>query len=548
MDARIDCVLNQGSAVAFEALHQLGVGILLANEHGCITFANPTASALFAPLHPVGVSLHALLGLSGAFSGRPLTEASQDDIETLPIRAVLPDGRTIDCQTRALSGNGTLVSLLDVTNYVSGTESTGKDLLTGLADRAALRARAEVLLQRSVRTGDPAAVFCLGLDRFKVINDTLGHATGDELLGKVADRLRGSSRVGDVLARLGGDEFALVQADAQQPHGAEALAARLVDLIGRPYVIRGQAVNIGVSVGVAVLPQDGQDFSMLLKHADLALRRAKADGKGTFRFFQPGMDAASRARRVLELELRRALALKQFETAYQPQFALGPDTLVGFEALVRWRHPDRGFVSPAEFLPLAEEIGLIDQIGDWVLETACKAVASWSDRISVAVNISPLQFRGTRLVGAVKSAVRKSGLAPSRLELEITEGALLNNSESVLDTLHGLKSIGIRLSMDDFGTGYSSLSYLQKFPFDTVKIDQSFVRSSDTRQECAAIVRAVAALGKSLGLATIAEGVETPEQLERVRSAGCSAVQGYLTGRPLWPGDAKALVQKHPTG
>lgn len=544
MDGQLDCISSTRDTIAFDALDQLGVGVLIANGIGYITYANPTACTLLAPLYPIGVGLRAVLALAGAFYPRPLTEASQEDRDTPPIRAMLPDGRAVDCRTRPLGENGTIAWLLDVTNYVNGTESTGRDPLTGLADRPALRARAEMLMQRSLRIGSPAAVFCLGLDRFKVVNDTLGHAVGDELLGKVADRLRGSSRVGDVVARLGGDEFALVQADAQQPLGAESLAGRLVDLIGRPYVIRGQTVNIGVSVGVAVLPQDGQEFSILLKHADLALRRAKADGKGTFRFFQPGMDAASQARRVLELEMRRALALKQFEIAYQPQFELDPDRLVGFEALVRWRHPDRGFVSPAEFLPLAEEIGLIDQIGEWVLENACKAVASWSDDISIAVNISPLQFRGTRLVNAVNSAIQKSGLAPSRLELEITEGALLSNSDSVLHTLHELKSIGLRLSMDDFGTGYSSLSYLQKFPFDRVKIDQSFVRGSDTRPECAAIVRAVAALGQSLGLATIAEGVETPEQLERVRAAGCSAVQGYLLGRPLWPQDAKALVQK----
>ena len=392
------------------------------------------------------------------------------------------------------------------------------------------------------RGGEPFAVLCIDLDRFKAVNDTLGHPVGDALLRKVGERLSKAAREGDVVARLGGDEFAVIQVGTDQPTASEALAARLVDLIGRTYVVDGHMLNIGASVGVALAPSDGDDADALLKHADLALYRAKADGRGVFRFFETGMDARMQARRSLEIDLRKALALKEFELAYQPQVRSEDGAVSGFEALLRWRHPERGAVSPADFIPLAEEIGLITPIGEWVLRTACAEAATWPDSVSLAVNVSPVQFRGAKLVDTVTSALARSGLAPSRLELEITEGALLDNTDTVLKVLNSLRDLGVRISMDDFGTGYSSLSYLQKFPFTKIKIDQSFVRRMDDSPDCSAIVRAVAALGASLGMKTTAEGVETEAQRERIRAEGCTEIQGYLTGRPMTAADAAAFI------
>ena len=381
------------------------------------------------------------------------------------------------------------------------------------------------------------------------MNDTLGHPIGDALLRRVAERLVKAARRDDLVARLGGDEFAIVQVGAGQPEAAEALAGRLVDLVGRAYVVDGHMLNIGCSVGVALAPEDGDDPDTLLKNADLALYRAKADGRGVFRFFKPDMDAKMQARRSLELDLRRALALKEFDLAYQPQVSAHDGRVTGFEALLRWRHPERGQISPADFIPLAEEIGLINPIGEWVLRSACAEAARWPSDVSLAVNLSPVQFRGAKLASVVTNALAQSGLPAERLELEITEGALLDNTDTVLNMLNTLRSLGVRISMDDFGTGYSSLSYLQKFPFTKIKIDQSFVRSMDESPDCSAIVRAVIALGRSLGMKTTAEGVETEAQRDRIRAEGCTEIQGYLTGRPMTAEAAAALVRdREPQG
>ncbi|MFC7663388.1 putative bifunctional diguanylate cyclase/phosphodiesterase [Methylorubrum suomiense] len=393
--------------------------------------------------------------------------------------------------------------------------------------------------------GAPLAVLMLDLDRFKAVNDTLGHPVGDALLRKVAERLRNAARRDDVIARLGGDEFAILQVGqvgADQPLAAEALANRLVDLVGRTYVLDGQMLNVGVSVGIALFPDDGRLPDDLLKHADLALYRAKADGRGTYRFFEPAMNAAVQARRSLEIDLRRALALKQFTLVFQPQIRLETGEVSGFEALLRWHHPERGLISPATFIPLAEEIGVIVGIGEWALRTACREAARWAQPASIAVNLSPIQFRGGKLVETVTLVLAQTGLDPARLELEITEGALLDDTDGVLTVLNGLRHLGVRISMDDFGTGYSSLSYLQKFPFDKIKIDQSFVRGMAGSAECGAIVRAIARLGASLGMRTTAEGVETADQLDAIRAEGCTEVQGYLTGRPMPASEAFALL------
>jgi diguanylate cyclase (GGDEF)-like protein len=528
------------------ALAGLAACVLIVDSDGGIVFANGRTEALFAPLRPTDFRLAALLALSGASGGGELMSAINVGSTGRPFRIGLPDGRILDSQICRLPNACYVVTLFDVTSYVKEAELATRDTLTGLANRKAFQQRLIELFAQLERKGPPFAVVSLDLDRFKNVNDTFGHPTGDALLVMVAERLRNTMRVGDLVARLGGDEFAILQSDVAQPQSGEALASRCVDLVSRTYLIGDHVLDVGASVGVALAPADGLDPATLMKNADLALYRAKADGRGNFRFFQPAMDAEMQARRTMEVALRRALALKEFELVYQPQIDLASDTLAGFEALLRWRNPERGLVSPAHFIPLAEEIGLISQIGDWVLRAACREAASWARPVSVAVNISASQFEADKLVATVKSALEASGLQAARLELEITEGALLDHTDTVLRQLRAIKAFGVKISMDDFGTGYSSLSYLHKFPFDKIKIDQSFVRGSDSSTECAAIVRAVAALGASLGMKTTAEGVESSEQLARIRAKGCSQVQGYLTGRPLSAQAAGVLASEPP--
>jgi diguanylate cyclase (GGDEF)-like protein len=537
--APMDPPLPHGWADAYDCL---AVGVVITNREGQVVYANPRASDAFAPLQPVDFGLRTLLGLSGATGGGELAQAVEAWRPGEPMRLGLPDGRIFDSRCQPLASGGCLVTLFDITGLIQSAQLDVSDALTGLATRASFHRRLGELLA-NVRHGDaaPVAIHCVGLDKFKSVNDTLGHPVGDGLLIKVAERIRSAVRGDDMIARLGGDEFAVIQTACERP-AAEALASRLVDLLSRTYIAAGHMISIGASVGVALAPNDGDEAVTLLKHADLALHRAKADGRGRFRFFQVGMDSDMETRRLLEMDLRKALALSEFEIFYQPQVNVDTKTLLGFEALLRWRSPARGLVSPGVFIPLAEEIGLIGRIGDWVLRTACHEAAAWPSPVSISVNVSPLQFRDGKLVQAVISALAVSGLDSSRLDLEITEGALMDNTEESLNVLRELKALGVLLSMDDFGTGYSSLSYLQKYPFDKIKIDQSFVRGADHSAGSGAIVRAVAALGKSLGMTTVAEGVETEQQLDRVRAAGCTVVQGYLTGRPVPAVEAASLV------
>ena len=374
--------------------------------------------------------------------------------------------------------------------------------------------------------------FSLDLDHFKQVNDTLGHPIGDALLQAVAERIRSCVRPTDSIARLGGDEFAIVQVPVDQPADCISLASRLIATIAEPYDLNGHQIVIGASVGIALAPGDGRDFDRLLKGADMALYRAKQDARGTYRFFEPEMDARMQARRGLELDLRKALALGEFELFYQPLIHLETNRVTCFEALLRWRHPERGFVMPDDFIPLAEEIGLIGSIGAWVLKKACNEALNWPGDIAVAVNLSALQFKNGRVVLDVISALGESGLPARRLELEITETVLLRDTEATMVTLTQLKDLGTRIAMDDFGTGYSSLGYLQKFPFDKIKIDRSFVKDLLDKPESIAIVRAVSGLGNALGITTTAEGVETVGQLQKLRLEGCTEVQGYLFSKP----------------
>ncbi len=347
-----------------------------------------------------------------------------------------------------------------------------------------------------------------------------------------------------MVARFGGDEFAVVQVGQEQPAAARTLAQRIIDELNKPFLITEHQISIGASVGIALAPNDGRKAEELLRNADMALYRSKADGRGVYRFFEQEMDARMQARRRLELDLRRALIEGEFCLYYQPLVDAKSDDPTGFEALLRWQHPERGMVSPAEFIPLAEEIQLIVPLGEWVLRQACADAATWPGELGVAVNLSPVQFRSKNLINVVARALGDAGLAPQRLELEITEGVLLANDSQTLAMLHALRELGVKIAMDDFGTGYSSLGYLQSFPFDKIKIDASFIRRLSEDASSKAIVRAVTGLGKSLGIATTAEGVETSDQLSWARAEGCTEVQGFLYSEPRPASELKQVLRR----
>ncbi|GLS43978.1 GGDEF domain-containing protein [Methylobacterium brachythecii] len=416
------------------------------------------------------------------------------------------------------------------------------DALTGLPNRVLFGEHLAEALARQERSGEAALLFCLDLDKFKIVNDTLGHAAGDALLSAAAGRLVGCVREGDIVSRLGGDEFAILVRCVESPLLLHSLTLRIIDELSRPFRLDGQDCHIGTSIGVALLPQDGRDPEMLLRHADLALYRAKAAGGGTFRCFEPEMEAWAQLRRSRENDLREAFARGQLSLVCQPLLNSLGGGVTAFEALLRWQHPEHGAISPAEFVPLAEETGLINPIGAWVLRTACAEAATWPDHIRVAVNLSPVQFRNRDLVDTVKQALAESGLAANRLEIEITESVLLAEEAANLAALHALRDLGVRIAMDDFGTGYSSLGYLRSFPFDKIKIDRSFVSQVGVNAHCTAIVRAATGLGASLGIVTTAEGVETASQLAALQAEGCDEVQGFLFSRPVPAEEARSLI------
>jgi diguanylate cyclase (GGDEF)-like protein len=447
----------------------------------------------------------------------------------------LRDGRTFEIRHRPMPDSGWVATHEDITEQrrtkMKIEHMAHHDALTGLANRVLLNERLEHALTR-VHRDEMVAIHHLDLDRFKIVNDTLGHPGGDKLLKVVADRLRLLVRESDTVARMGGDEFAIVQA-AADPADASALAQRIISALSEPFDIDGHQAVIGASIGIAVGPGDGLSPDELLRNADLALYRVKNDGRGTFHFFESGMDLQMQARRVMEQDLRKALPAGEFELYYQPIVNLANNLIGGFEALIRWNHPTRGIVAPNTFIPLAEEIGLIVPMGEWVIRQACATAALWPEDIDVAVNISAVQFRNPGLAQVIISALAASGLHPARLEIEITETVLLQDKETTLATLHQLRALGVRIVMDDFGTGYSSLTYLQCFPFDKIKIDRSFVKDIVENAGSLNIVRAVAALANGLGMKATAEGVETEEQLDRITSEGCTDVQGFLFSHPL---------------
>ncbi len=446
----------------------------------------------------------------------------------------LTDGRTYSVVSKPIVEGGWLATHEDITER---QRSDGRiahmarhDALTDLPNRVMLRERLEHELKR-VKRGECLAVLCLDLDQFKSVNDALGHPIGDELLKLVADRLRGCTREPDTVARLGGDEFAIIMTQMQEPTDAASLSKRIRESIIKPYQIEGHQIVTDISIGVSIAPFDAEDADPLLRNADMALYGAKADGRGTYRFFEPEMNTRMKARRELEMDLRKALVGKEFELHYQPLVDLQSNDVNAFEALLRWNHPKRGMISPADFIPVAEETGLIIPLGEWVLKAACYEAVDWPNHIKVAVNLSPAQLNNRNLLNVVTGALAESGMPAQKLQLEITETVLLQNTFATLATLHELRKLGVQIALDDFGTGYSSLSYLRSFPFDKIKIDRSFIQDLATGTEPVAIVQAVANLAKSLNMASTAEGVETQQQMDMLMSMGCTEMQGFLFSR-----------------
>ena len=480
------------------------------------------------------LSLHHLRAFE---SDPPWTSEDSDEQAARTWKHVRADGSLIDLAiySRQLTYEdrpAVLLALMDITERKRAEARVAymaqHDGLTGLPNRNQLRQQMEEALIHARRNGDQIAVIVLGIDNFKSVNDTLGHGVGDKLLRSIGKRLRSVLREEDRLARLNSDKFAIVQSGLKRPEDAVLLAGRLLQAIHEPYLLYGQSVVVGASIGIAMAPGDGEEPERLLKNADLALSRAKNDARGTFSFFESEMDARVQSRRKIEVDLREAIQNGGLRPYYQPLIDLATGRITGVEALVRWPHPERGMIPPSEFIPVAEETGLVNALGAMMLRRACMDAVLWPEDIRVAVNLSPLQFRTGSLLSQVMEALKASGLPARRLELEITETLLLEKSSQVQATLHALRALGVRISMDDFGTGYSSLSYLRSFPFDKIKIDQSFVRDLASNRGAQAIVRAIVSLGLGLGVTITAEGVETEEELACLRAEGCHEGQGFL--------------------
>lgn len=456
----------------------------------------------------------------------------------------LRNSRVVEVTSRRLPDGGCLATHDDITSRrlaeAQIAHLANHDALTGLPNRALLNERMKEALAR-VGRGEQAALLYLDLDNFKAVNDLLGHPCGDALLRAVSERIRDCARAMDTVARLGGDEFAVLQVGSDQPRAANELARRILQAFEAPYQLDGHELHAATSIGVAVL-RSGDSLIHLFKCADLALYRAKAEGRGVVRFFEEEMDAKMQQRRMLESDLRKALNAGEFVVFFQPIVDLRDGKLQAFEALIRWNRPGHGLVAPAEFISVAEEIGAIIPMGEWVLTEACRQAMTWPEEVSLCVNLSPVQFRSRSLLETVDSALKISGLSASRLELEITESVLLKEDERNLATLHELRANGVRIALDDFGTGFSSLSYLRRFPFHKVKIDKSFVRELPSSSECAAIVRAVVGLARALGMRTTAEGVETHGQLHRLQQEGCLEAQGFLFGKPMVSSDLAEFI------
>jgi len=532
------------------ALNNMALGLLMYDSSGLLIASNQRFAELFGvpwekwKASALSKTVPETMQLAQDWSGVALRNQAQiiADLQAIlgnrKARRIIferTDEHTFSSLIAPIADGGFVVTFEDVTEQRRTEEKISHmahyDALTDLPNRSLFYEKMSEFLIGAPQ-GRSFAVFSLDLDHFKSVNDTLGHPIGDKLLQTVAARMRGSIRAADVAARLGGDEFAILQLALDHPEDATLLATRLIEAVSAPYLLDGHQVVVGTSIGIAIAPADGTAPDQLMKSADLALYRCKADGGNAYRFFETEMDARMQERHALELDLRKALANEEFTLNYQPVVNLRTGKVTGCEALIRWHQPERGWVPPLAFIPIAEETGLIVQIGEWVLDRACADAAEWPDEIAVAVNVSPAQFKTADFVETVKNALAKSRLPARRLELEITELVLMQGSESALALLHRLKDLGVDIAMDDFGAGYSSLGYLRSFPFDRIKIDQSFIRDLTSNKESLAILRAVVGLGSSLNIVTTAEGVETHSQLEVLRTEGCTDVQGYLLSPP----------------
>jgi len=474
---------------------------------------------------------------------RSLGQSSFDQVQTAP-----SGDRTIALSRRMMAGGGSVIILEDVTERNRAQERITRlarfDELTGLANRTYFHERFNEVLAAADWRENHIAIHLIDLDRFKSVNDTLGHPIGDKLLKQVATRLGALIGPNDIITRFGGDEFVVLQIGSQRRPDAQRLAQRLAKSIAEPFEIDGHRIDIGASIGIAVAPVDGLDANELMKKADMALYVAKNDGGGSHRFFASEMEDAVQARRALELDLREALGSQQFQLNYQPLVDLRTGRVTTCEALLRWTHPIRGNVPPSVFIPIAEETGLIIELGEWVLQNACNDAVAWPHGVKVAVNLSPVQFRDRALPLHVVAALAKSGLSAERLELEITERVLLEENDGTLAAMQQLKHLGIALSLDDFGTGYSSLNYLRQFPFHKIKIDQSFIRDLGEQGDARPIIAAVASLGAGLDKLVVAEGIETEEQMKLARAQGCHEGQGHFFGRPMSAQDIRARLEK----
>jgi diguanylate cyclase (GGDEF)-like protein len=547
--------LRQSNLLLDAALENMSQGLCLYDAQNRLEVFNRRFLEIFK-LPPdqikLGTSYKEVLAISIGVhnhSGKNVEQLLAEQAEFLRERTAKPhlyelnNGRVVACLYCPTADGRWVVTYEDVTERRQAEAKiihmARHDALTNLPNRVLFKDKMEKALGR----GDRIAVMFLDLDRFKSVNDSLGHSVGDALLCAVTERLQRVVAPSDTVARLGGDEFAIVQRHAT-PAGASELARKIIAELAEPFEVQGHQLIVGTSIGIAMAPADGSEPDQLLRNAYMALYRAKSDGRGTYHFFQPEMDAQMQERRKLELDLRKALQGDEFELNYQPLIDLARGEVCGFEALLRWKHPERGLVPPDEFIPVAEEIGLIVPLGDWVLKQACRDAANWPAKTAIAVNLSPVQFRNPMLALSVVSALGQSGLAASRLELEITESVLLQADRNVLDALHQFRDLGVRICMDDFGTGYSSLSYLRSFPFDKIKIDRSFIRELGKNNDCMAIIRAVMRLGSSLGMITTAEGVETEEQLEILRAEGCMQVQGFLFSKAVPAAEIPLLLQR----
>ncbi len=544
-------LLSEKSQHLDTAINTMTLGLLLFDARGRLVICNERYIEMFSLSRDIvkpGCALHELIQHrkeTGTFVGdvdsycQKFLDPKGDHAGDTVIS--VPDGRLINLIYRRSPDGGWATTLEDITERRRVEARIERlahyDSLTGLPNRTLFQRRADELLHHTAYAR--FAILYIDIDEFKRINDSLGHTIGDEFLKAVAARLSQSSGPGDFVARLGGDEFAIVQRDAHSEDHVDALVARIYAALRTPFDCRGHSLAADASIGVALAPDHGSDLHGLLKSADLAMYAAKAAGRRTHRFFEPSMETEANQRRALELDLRAAIAQGAFDIHYQPLVDLKTNAVTGCEALLRWHHPQRGMVSPAEFVPIAEETGLIEEIGDWVLRTACAEAAGWPDHVRIAVNVSPVQFRSRTLAIKIAAALSESGLDPRRLELEITEAVLIADDDAALVALNQLRELGVRIALDDFGTGYSSLSYLQRFPFDKIKIDRTFVKELERGTS---IIKAVVSIAADRNMITTAEGVETEEQRATVHALGCTQMQGYLFSPPRKAMEVRTLM------